>query len=337
MKLFKNNKTIPIIVGMVLVYFIALSVVLRMFLAGAVKETQEETSKAAETEQNGLKNIQVGDIVTLGVYEQDSILDNGKEPIEWDVVAEKDGKYLLLSHYVLDSYRYDDEKSFDVFFANQELVDSFVTWEKSSLRAYLNNNFYNTAFTEEEKKYICLTTNTTGDWAEINDGRLGATNVKTGGLGGEDTQDYVFLLSIEEIRKYFSDSRFEHENLVAYIFYSDLLVSPTLYAIDRGVVTSAPDEFYGGQTYMYTNTIVQLDENGYDLNDVYFWNKYYAGKIAQDYVDFGYFTNWGLRSPGCFNNVASYLFVCENGSIRTTEQNTYNIGIRPAMWIKAVD
>ncbi|MBQ4226117.1 MAG: hypothetical protein II664_07375, partial [Oscillospiraceae bacterium] len=59
------------------------------------------------------------------------------------------------------------------------------TWEDSSVRAWLNDKFYNT-FTEEEKALIALTHNTNPD------------NTEYGTPGGNDTDDHIFLLSLDE-------------------------------------------------------------------------------------------------------------------------------------------
>ncbi len=61
-----------------------------------------------------------------------------------------------------------------------------VTWADCSLRKYLNGEFYN-KFTEVEQARITpmLINNHDNQWY--------------GSRGGEDTEDYIFLLSIEEV------------------------------------------------------------------------------------------------------------------------------------------
>lgn len=66
------------------------------------------------------------------------------------------------------------------------VTELVVTWEKSDLRKWLNEDFYNTAFSEEEKKSIVTTvvsTPSTGDY----------TN------SCPDTEDRVFVLSGKEL------------------------------------------------------------------------------------------------------------------------------------------
>lgn len=115
----------------------------------------------ADEDFNG---TQVGDYITFGSYEQDNDLSNGKEPIEWLVLDEKDGKLLVVSKYALDCKQYD---------ASGESFE----WESSSLREWLNNAFYIEAFTNTEQ--------------------IKKMN---------NSQDKLFLLSIDEANKYFSSN-----------------------------------------------------------------------------------------------------------------------------------
>jgi len=132
------------------------------------------------------KKAKVGKYVTLGSYEQDNVLKNGKEAIEWLVLDVKDGQALLLSRYALDAKPY-----------HKTWTD--VTWEESSIRAWLNKEFYNTAFTTTEKGAVLTTVLENPD------------NPKYETEGGNDTRDKVFLLSIEEATKYFPEDTFDEE------------------------------------------------------------------------------------------------------------------------------
>ncbi len=103
--------------------------------------------------------------VILGEYEQDGNTKNGREPIEWQVLDIIDGNYLLVSRYVIDSVKLNEEK------------DTSDGWAGTDLRAWLNSEFYDTVFTSEEKSLIL----------EYTDRKLGTT-------------DRVFLLSEKESR-----------------------------------------------------------------------------------------------------------------------------------------
>ena len=123
-------------------------------------------------------NLRVGDVVTMGRYEQDNNYNNGSEPVQWRVLDIRDGRALLLSVYGLETMAY-----------HWNAVS--VTWENCSLRAYLNSNFYNGVFADNERQWILQTWNNNPNSARY------------GTYGGNNTYDYVFLLSQDEIRYYF--------------------------------------------------------------------------------------------------------------------------------------
>ena len=68
-----------------------------------------------------------------------------------------------------------------------------ITWERCDLRAWLNGEYYDTAFSEEEKAAIIETHLSNPDNPQYNT------------PGGNDTDDRIFLLSIDEAEKYFKD------------------------------------------------------------------------------------------------------------------------------------
>lgn len=158
----KNKALIAAVVGVIAV-IIAVVAVLLIHGGNPVKD---------------LKEARVGDTVTYGTYEQDGDYDNGKEAIEWIVLDKQDGKLLLVSRYALEgtSYHYEDEP---------------VTWEKCSLRKWLNTGFMKEAFTQREIKHI-PTMRVSAD-----------KNPKYDTDPGNDTEDQVFLLSVSEAEKYF--------------------------------------------------------------------------------------------------------------------------------------
>lgn len=136
--------------------------------------------KAAESQPIGITETwgNIGDVLEFGSYEQDGNQDNGPEPIRWKILEIKDNRCFLLSENAMDCMQY-----------STQYEDT--TWEKSSLRRWLNSNFYVSAFTPSEQKKI-LTTAVTAD-----------LNPSYGTNPGEDTEDKVFLLSVPEVLKYF--------------------------------------------------------------------------------------------------------------------------------------
>lgn len=136
---------------------------------GAIRLTKTKES---------LKNCNIGDYIKFGAYEQDNKHSNGKEDVEWLVLAKEGNKVLVVSKYALDCQRYNTSYT-------------KVTWESCSLRKWLNDTFINNAFSAEEQAMIPTVTVS----ADRN------PDYRT--YPGSATQDKVFLLSIPEVSKYF--------------------------------------------------------------------------------------------------------------------------------------
>lgn len=137
----------------------------------------------AETTQASLDALKVGDSVTLGTYDLNNNSEDGNEALTWKVLAIENGKALIIADVCVDAMRYNSGKE-------------SVTWETSDLRAWLNNgdtSFYATAFDETEKGYILL--------SDIENKDSSAHDI----AGGNDTEDYLFLLSFDEVEDYFAD------------------------------------------------------------------------------------------------------------------------------------
>ena len=113
---------------------------------------------------NGEKSVKLGDIVDFGGY-------------AWRVLDIQDGQALLLSELVLENRPYNEKYG-------------SITWEKCTLRHYLNGEFYE-KFSAADRKRIVRTDVKNDD------------NQWFGTDGGNDTADYVFLLSLEEVVRYF--------------------------------------------------------------------------------------------------------------------------------------
>lgn len=144
---------------------------------------RNSSEKAAEClflmQKAGLTNVSIGSTIRFGHYEQDNNTSNGKEEIEWIVLAVDGDKALILSKYALDCQRY-----------NSTYRDT--TWEKCSLRSWLNGAFYNAAFGADHQEMIISSTVSADK------------NPSYSTSPGKSTTDRVFLLSITEVNKYFS-------------------------------------------------------------------------------------------------------------------------------------
>ena len=147
-------------------------------------------------------SVAVGDMISFGQYEQDGNQKNGPENIEWMVLDVQGNRALLLSHYALDAQPYNIDYE-------------AVTWETSTIRNWLNNAFFNNAFTIEEQNSILLTT--------VDNSALQG-NKRWSDQEQNDTKDNVFLLSYAETDLYFEDD--ESRRCI-----------PTNYAISMGAET----------------------------------------------------------------------------------------------------
>ena len=101
--------------------------------------------------------------------------------IDWIVLEEEEGRTLVISEKIVTFWPYSGE------FAE-------IAWESCILREWLNEAFYDETFTAEEKARIAERNieNSANPWFDTE--------------GGADTADKVFLLSIEEVVRYFGDS-----------------------------------------------------------------------------------------------------------------------------------
>ncbi len=123
-------------------------------------------------------NVKVGGKVTLGAFPQSDISGAKKDPIEWQVLAVDGDKALLISDKGLDCRVYHGD-------------NTTMTWENCDLRKWLNGEFLEGSFSAEEQAAIQMT-------ATPN-----PSSTVHGANGGNDTEDKVFLLNIDEAEKYF--------------------------------------------------------------------------------------------------------------------------------------
>ena len=118
-----------------------------------------------------LQEVKIGEKITWGNYQG--------EPILWRVLDKEEEKALLMSEKCLDAQPYHCEWE-------------EVTWEDSRLRGWLNDVFWHAAFSEEEQGSILSTL------------CKNEPNPKYNTSGGNDTEDFIFLLSLSEAEKYFA-------------------------------------------------------------------------------------------------------------------------------------
>ena len=181
---------------------------------------QISDKKNVKYKKNGSMLIDTG--VFFGKYEQDGDLSNGTEDIEWIVldIDKKNNEALLLSKYVIDVKPYldtiyllkDKYKELNNVYTIDEYVEwkstideeemneyiinvlgeegKNISWETCTLRQWLNKEFYQTAFNNEEKSFI--------KEKEL----ITQTNILYGKDTNCITKDNVYLLDIDDVNKY---------------------------------------------------------------------------------------------------------------------------------------
>ena len=129
----------------------------------------ERARKQAEEEERirrELAKYEIGGKHKIGAYKSSSL-------IEWTVIDKEKDYLLLLSDKIIcqKEYHTDFKK---------------ISWEQSSIRQWLNGEFYSTAFTQNEKSKILL--------VDV----YNPNNPEFKTKGGNPTEDRIFLLSADE-------------------------------------------------------------------------------------------------------------------------------------------
>jgi hypothetical protein len=131
----------------------------------------------------------------IGKYEMaDRLMRHGD--YNWRVLDIQESRILVLSDKIIEPQPFHNKSE-------------PVTWAESDLRRYLNETFLKT-FSEAEKSRMIESKITTSN------------NPWFGTGGGSNTTDKVFLLSVNEVVKYFGDSRqLRNKNRNTKYFISD--------------------------------------------------------------------------------------------------------------------
>ena len=146
------------------------------------KETQvsQHESKSEDVDSQTFSRIHVGDRIKFGQYPQGK---NGEvQPLIWRVLAVKNGKALIITDKLLDYMRYKNNSN-------------KATWKNCSLRNWLNRVFMSNAFSIYQQAKIATVLN------------QNSSNPDYKTSGGDDTQDRIFALSIDEAKNYFSSDK----------------------------------------------------------------------------------------------------------------------------------
>ena len=133
------------------------------------------------------QSVEVGETVKFGTYEQDNIKDNGEEDIEWEVLCIDNGRALLLSKDIILPHEFNPN-------------EFSVTWKDCTLRAWLNSSFYEDAFSKDEREKIATVELSTESVQQIS---LKTHDYTAEPLPSCNTEDKVFILSVEELQEFF--------------------------------------------------------------------------------------------------------------------------------------
>lgn len=159
---------------------VAPGTIVEFFFDETVSEDMSLETIPQPTLREEILNTRIGKTFFFGRYEQNEDTD-GDEPIEWIVLAKEDNRMLVISKYGLNAqpYNLSGEKTY---------------WNSSSIRNWLQDEFYEYAFSEDEKTHILLTENDADH------------DTDTKSYQGYDSSDYVFLLSVTEFNEHIKNN-----------------------------------------------------------------------------------------------------------------------------------
>ena len=187
-----NNQTAKLVVGT------SESINRQIKKAKSLKEYIDEYEAK---EEKGTYDPKWVDTVFFGYYPQSVKAYDTDDMIEWIVLEKDDNKKeaTLLSKRVIDVVPYNTESA-------------FVTWETSTIRKWLNHNFYYFSFGRQDRRNIVNTeVKTTAPEKSMSE-------------GGNDTIDKIYLLSLEEANEYLK--------------YCELVGKGTIYDDNNGIPMS---------------------------------------------------------------------------------------------------
>ena len=272
--------------------------------------------------------------IEFGSYPQTAT--GGVQKIRWRVLEDNAGQLLLLSEYILESHYWTDtESNITKTWKNEDILKAMIPWKNNYLRRYLNSEFYDKAFNANEKKKIVKRLNK-GNGAYLHQDyipkKMHKQNInvlttdsyeKYEERGCGDTEDNVFLLSVDEAISYFGKSYTVLNT--SWVANDERKAKPTDFVKAKGTFDPREKKYLGGYT----------DKKA----------AYYKGK---EYVVVDEFTgcmDWFLRSVGAndiahiFANAPSHQgllsYITFLGAINAggVFPRALSIGIRPAILI----
>lgn len=150
----------------------------------ATLDTESESATAPKEVRRDFSYVRVGKDIPFGSYRAQGNSKADKEVITWLVLEKFDDKFLVISERGLDTQPY-----------HRDNYNGVTTWEKSTIRNWLNSYFYEEAFSDIEREQII------------------STNVENDDGTESDFSDYIFLLSSDEASKYIKNSAYWEEEI----------------------------------------------------------------------------------------------------------------------------
>ena len=207
------------------------------------------------------------------------------EPIKWRILSEANGEALILCETIIDSRDYcnfDEETQQTVKYSHNGGNGYANNYALSDIRAWLNDTFYNTAFSALQKEYIKLTT-VKNDLTSANPNSYPnfETSDKYMSFLCEDTEDHIFLLSFQEAMNDAYGFNPDIEN-VADPAREKI---PTDYAKCQDVKVSKDTGYVGNGAYWWLRTPAEYDSGG--VARMVIWNGAAGGAIGVSNVNVG--------------------------------------------------
>lgn len=161
-----------------------------------LKQTAEECEHEAESAGKNFSgsSIDVDAFMSSPLLFGNITTESGKEPIAWNILKVEPYRMLIVSKYGLSAHVFHNGSA-------------FPGWADSDIRKWLNSEFINSVFTEEEQSLLSL--------------RPVITYVDSESDRTIQTEDKVFLFSVEEVEHYFPEK-------------PDRKLLPTEYALKHG-------------------------------------------------------------------------------------------------------
>lgn len=163
-------------------------------------------------------------------------------PIEWIVLEKNDETALLVSKYIIDCKPFDyvDIENLDKYDTKTKDEYKDISWSKSSLRKWLNEDFLKSCFNDNDQKLIVTTF-----------------------LDDSNTEDKIFCLSEKEYQKFFDNGGYyEKDRSVGNtkIYYNGATIRNEI-----AVKYDTQDFFNNDDTYNYWLRDKNIDENEYGI------------------------------------------------------------------------